>query len=508
MAPSVNVSVVLNPMSNGFGFSFPNDDRDDNQSGDRDGRENRDGQGGQGNGGGRNEQNNPFAAFGFGGMGPGQQGFSFQSGEGGLGDLLNQFGQMISGVGNSMNAQPGGDAVNFDMAARVARQRIGGAKPVSAGDRKAVEESVKLADLWLDQTTALPAADSAAQAWNAEDWLAQTMPMWKRLVNPVAEQMNRAQLDAMPAEAREMLGPMEAMMRQMNSVQVGMKLGHALGDLAQQALTGTDFGLPVAPRGVTAILPANVAEIGKGLEVPGQEVIVHVAAREAARQRLFQHVPWLVERIVSAVEEYAAGLEIDTSHLEEIARSLNLESGDPREIQEKLNNLQGEDLSPRVGSRNALASERLETLLALVEGWVDVVVEEALHERIPSAPQLAEAWARRRATGGSAEQAFANVVGIELAAPRVREAAELWRRAGNAVGTERRDQVWNHPDFLPTAEHLANPAAFIDTLLDDAPDTDLDAEFAKLEEEMRDNPELRRDKGDGADDGRDDGTEL
>ena len=188
---------------------------------------------------------------------------------------------------------------------------------------------------------------------------------------------------------------------------------------------------------------------------------------------------------MSAVEEYAAGLEIDTSHLEEVARGLNLESGDPQSIQEALQNLEGEDLAPRVGSRNAAATSRLETLLALVEGWVDVVVNEALEGRIPSAPQLAEAWARRRATGGSAEQAFANVVGIELAAPKVREAAELWRRAENAVGVQRRDAVWDHPDFLPTAEHLDNPAAFIDMLLDDQPDTDFDAEFAKMEEELR-----------------------
>ena len=47
---------------------------------------------------------------------------------------------------------------------------------------------------------------------------------------------------------------------------------------------------------------------------------------------------------------------------------------------------------------------------------------------------------------------------------------------------ERRDKVWDHPDFLPTAEHLDNPAAFIDTLLDDAPDSAFDEEIAKLEE--------------------------
>ena len=482
-------------MSNGFGFSFPNDDnRDDGRDGGRDG---------DGDNGRRGEQN-PFGAFGFGFGGPGASGAQ----GGGLGDMLNQFGQMLSGMGSSMNAQGQGDAVNFDLAARMARQRIAGISPVSSADTHAAEESYRLVELWLDEATELPASQSQPTAWNAEDWLTGTMPMWKRLVNPVAEHMNRAQLDSMPAEAREMMGPMAGMMNQMNAMQFGMKLGHALGDLAQQALTGTDFGLPVAPSGVAAVLPRNVAEVSKGLDLPGQEVMVYISAREAARQRLFRHVPWLVERLVAGVEEYAAGLEIDTSHIEEVARNLNLEAGDPQQIQEALQNLQGEDLSPRVGSRNANATSRLETLIALVEGWVDVVVDEALGERIPSAPQLAEAWARRRATGGSAEQAFANIVGIELNAPKTREAAELWRRAGNAVGTARRDAVWEHPDFLPTAEHLNNPAAFIDTLLDDAPDTDLDDEFAKLEQELRDNPELKREDGDGKDDGSEDGTEY
>ena len=495
----VQAECILAAMTNGFGFSFPNDSNDD---GDNDAN-NRGGGNGRGDGRGDGDASNPFAAFGFGGSFGGGQ-----SGGGGLGDMFNQLGQMLSGMGSSMNAQDSGDAVNFELAARMARQRVAGASPVSEADTRATEESLRLVELWLDEATDLPASEAKAQAWNAEQWLNQTMPMWKRLVNPVAEHMNRAQLDSMPEQAREMMGPMAGMMNQMNAMQFGMKLGHALGDLAQQALTGSDFGLPVAPAGVAAVLPRNVAEISKGLSLPGQEVMVYIAAREAARQRLFRHVPWLVERLVSSVEEYAAGLEIDTSHIEEVVRGLNLESGDPQQIQDALQNLQGEDLSPRVGSRNAGATSRLETLIALVEGWVDVVVAEALGERIPSTPQLAEAWARRRATGGSAEQAFSTIVGIELGAPRTRDAAELWRRIGNAVGTQRRDAVWDHPDFLPTAEHLDNPAAFIDTLLDDAPDTDLDDEFAKLEQELRDNPELKREEGDGKDDGSQDGTEL
>lgn len=469
-------------MSNGFGFSFPNNDDDDND--------------------GRRDQN-PFGAFG------GANG-------GGLGDMLNQFGQMLSGMGSSMNSPENSGPVNYDMAKRIALQQISQSKAVSADDTKAVEESVRLAELWLDDATYLPTASGTAKAWDSKQWLEETMPAWQRMVTPVAEHMNDAQLDSMPEEAREMMGPMTKMMNQMSGMNFGMQLGHALGDLASQALTGSDFGLPIAPANTVALLPQTIQKVARELNVPGQEVLVYIAAREAARQRLFKHVPWLVERIVSSVEEYAIGLVIDTSHLEEVTRELNLESGDPQAIQDAMSKLQGMDLSPRITSKNTAAASRLETLLALVEGWAEHVVTEALGERIPSTSKLTQAWAHRRSTGGSAENAFSKVVGIELNAPKVSEAAELWRRATVAVGAEKRDKAWDHPDFLPTAEHLDNPAAFIDSLLDEGPDEGFEEEFAKLEEMLKNGEDSSAVQGDestdsekpeGKDDEKDKGNE-
>ena len=449
-------------MSNGFGFSFPNNDDDDND--------------------GRRDQN-PFGAFG------GANG-------GGLGDMLNQFGQMLSGMGSSMNSPENSGPVNYDMAKRIALQQISQSKAVSTDDTKAVEESVRLAELWLDDATYLPTASGTAKAWDSKQWLEETMPAWQRMVTPVAEHMNDAQLDSMPEQAREMMGPMTKMMNQMSGMNFGMQLGHALGDLASQALTGSDFGLPIAPANTVALLPQTIQKVARELNVPGQEVLVYIAAREAARQRLFKHVPWLVERIVSSVEEYAIGLVIDTSHLEEVTRELNLESGDPQAIQDAMSKLQGMDLSPHITSKNTAAASRLETLLALVEGWAEHVVTEALGERIPSTSKLTQAWAHRRSTGGSAENAFSKVVGIELNAPKVSEAAELWRRATVAVGAEKRDKAWDHPDFLPTAEHLDNPAAFIDSLLDEGPDEGFEEEFAKLEEMLKNGEDSSAEQGD------------
>lgn len=100
-------------------------------------------------------------------------------------------------------------------------------------------------------------------------------------------------------------------------------------------------------------------------------------------------------------------------------------------------------------------------MLALVEGWVDTVVNEVAEGRLPEAARLAEAVRRRRATGGPAERTFATLVGLELRPRRLREAGALWRALTEARGVEGRDAVWEHPDLMPTAEDLDDPESFV-----------------------------------------------
>lgn len=106
--------------------------------------------------------------------------------------------------------------------------------------------------------------------------------------------------------------------------------------------------------------------------------------------------------------------------------------------------------------------EQLETLLALVEGWVDTVVAEAVGDRLPGAPALRETLRRRRATGGPAEQTFATLIGLELRPRRLRAAAELWTAVGASRGTDGRDALWADPGLLPSPKDLDDPAGFVD----------------------------------------------
>ena len=138
---------------------------------------------------------------------------------------------------------------------------------------------------------------------------------------------------------------------------------------------------------------------------------------------------------------------------------------------------------PKASPEQKAALDRLETLLALIEGWVQTVVIASLGDRLPGAAALSETLRRRRATGGPAEQTFATLVGLELRPRKLREAAQLWERLTTAAGVDARDAVWQHPDLLPGADDLDEPAGFIDGVI--GGDTSgLDRAIADLEKSL------------------------
>ncbi|MCU1641558.1 MAG: hypothetical protein JWN03_1833 [Nocardia sp.] len=397
--------------------------------------------------------NNPF---GFGG--PGGGGFDPSQ----LGQMLSQLGQMFTSM-----SQPGGQSgpVNYDLAKRLARQQLGSSvTPVTAGAQRAVADAAHLAELWLDPVTTLPAGATKTVAWTANDWIEETLPTWKRLCDPVAEQVSGMWTATLPAEAKEFAAPMMGMLGQMGGLAFGSQLGSALGQLAKEVLTSTDIGLPLGPDGTAALLPTAIAEFSAGLEQPESEILVYLAAREAAHQRLFAHVSWLRQQVLGAVEEYARGIKMDFSAIEQAAAGLDpmTLAQDPSKLEELL--AQG-TFEPQTTPEQQAALDRLETLLALIEGWVETVVTDAVGDRLPGAGALAETLRRRRATGGPAEQTFATLVGLELRPRKVREAATLWRRLTTDAGVEKRDGIWAHPDLLPDSSDLDAPAGFIDTVL-------------------------------------------
>jgi putative hydrolase len=401
---------------------------------------------------------NPFKGtpfeqlFGSGGLAGGLGGMQGLGGMPDLGQLFNQIQSLM---------QPHDGTINWDFALDMARKTAAQSPDPSATqkDQDAVAGALRLADHWLDETTTFPSGVTSTAAWSRAEWIVGTADVWKVLVEPIADGSVQALGNVLPEEARAMSGPLLGILGKAVGAMLASQVGSGLGALASEVLSVSDIGLPLAPTGKAALVPANVATFAEGLDVSADDVLLYLALREAAHQRLFAHVPWLREHLIGAVADYARGIEINAegmqSRIEEQMRGI-----DPMNPESMQGLLEGGLFDLPQSPTQAAARRRLEITLALVEGWVDEVVGQATAERMPAATKMQEAVRRRRAAGGPAEETFATLVGLELRPRRLRDASTLWGSLRTRQGTEARDGVWMHPDLLPTDADLDDPLGF------------------------------------------------
>lgn len=413
---------------------------------------------------------------------PGMGGFDMNQ----LGAMLQQLGAMMQQTGSAEQTGP----VNWALATDTARKAIvaAGDPSVTDGQRSATETAVDLAEIWLDGATDFPATGGRPATWSRSEWFTATLPAWQAIIDPVAEKVQGSMSGLMPGagedagtalglpeglppELASMMAPLMGMAKQMGATMFGVQVAQGLAALAGEVVSAADVGIPLTDDGRPALVSGNVRDFGDGLGVPERETLLFLALRECAHQRLFAHVPWLRPRMQAAVEEYARGIDVDTDRITEALSGID--PTNPAAVSEVLSS---GVLAPEDTPAQRAALERLETLLALVEGWVDAVVQNAAGDRLESISLLQEAIRRRRAAGGPAERTFATLVGLELRPRKLREASALWAALADARGQSGRDAVWAHPDLLPTASDLERPETFVAA-------TDPDA-IAALEREL------------------------
>jgi len=269
---------------------------------------------------------NPFKGtpfeqlFGSGGLAGGLGGMQGLGGIPDLGKLFNQIQSLM---------QPHDGTINWDFALDMARKTAAQSPDPSASqkDQDAVAGALRLADHWLDETTTFPSGVTSTAAWSRAEWIVGTADVWKVLVEPIADGSVQALGNVLPEEARAMSGPLLGILGKAVGAMLASQIGSGLGALASEVLSVSDIGLPLAPTGKAALVPANVATFAEGLDVTADDVRLYLALREAAHQRLFAHVPWLREHLIGAVADYARGIEINAegiqSRIEEQMRGID-----------------------------------------------------------------------------------------------------------------------------------------------------------------------------------------
>jgi putative hydrolase len=381
--------------------------------------------------------------------------------------------QLMSQLQNAI--QSSGDGINWQLALDQAKQIAARTTVVSLpAERSQLEQALHVASLWLAEATDITELTEPPTLMSRTEWVTSTMPIWTQLAEPVALGIANSLTDVLRDQApEEMSGMLEGagqVMKNVGGTLFAMQLGQVVGQLSSEVVSGGDIGIPLLGSDTSehqaALIPQNVAAFASGLDIPIDQVQLYLAVRELAHARLFRHAKWLRLQMLTSITEYARDLHIDVEKIEELAS--DLDPSNPEQLRDALSN--GEFIPPKSDEQLVVLS-RLETTLALVEGWVDVVTANAT-TRLPKSDAIAETVRRRRASGGPAESAFSTLVGLELRPRRLREAAVMWQQVTDAVGARARDDLWSHPDLVPTGDDITDPSALIARLTGKTPATD------------------------------------
>lgn len=369
--------------------------------------------------------------------------------------------------------QNSGEGINWGLATEQAKGLAArSAVPSTPAEQSALEQALHVAALWLDETTDIAALTVEPVLLTRAGWTEATMPVWTQLAEPVASSIADALTGVLeeqaPEELMSQLGNAGQLMRNVGGTLFAMQLGQVVGQLAGEVVSGGDVGIPLldGEQRQAALVAQNVDAFAAGLDIPIDEVRLYLSVRELAHARLFRHAKWLRLHLLTQITDFARGIRIDTDRLEQLAA--DFDPSNPEELRAAVTS--GALIPPKSDDQLA-ALARLETMLALVEGWVDVVTAAAT-TRLPKSGAIAETVRRRRAAGGPAESAFATLVGLELRPRRLREAAAMWQAVQDAVGPEARDSLWAHPDILPTDADIDDPAALVARLQGGTPEPD------------------------------------
>jgi len=357
-----------------------------------------------------------------------------------------------------------------------------GSQPLGIKDVTVVNNALEIAELWLNEATVFPATaiGAAHTSLSRLDWVDETLPGWQATMEPLATGLASAisgLLDQAVAGQGENLGveggadalagsmgAIAGLLRSFIGSMIATQLGQAIGAISSNATGAHDVALPLLDPARPILIPENIEKWSADLEIPKTEVYLFHALREAAIARLFAHNPWIVSYMRSAIVDYGRGIRIDMEAIQRQAEEA-MQNFDPSQINPESGEnsfniaLNNGIFTPEETPEQRAALSKLETALALVDGWADDVTTLAAGDRLPAITQLREMYRRQRATNAPAQQLFKSLLGLEVSPKLTREASAFWQKVRESKDVASRDALWS--GILPTADELLDPVAFL-----------------------------------------------
>lgn len=342
-----------------------------------------------------------------------------------------------------------------------------------------IEQLARVAELQIANATGLSTSQSGLGLTiipvNRSTWAEQTIEAYRPLFDILADSLHEEDgaangLDEPdPGDPMGFMGPL---MKMIGPMMLGLTAGSMVGHLATRSFGQYDLPIPRPPSDQLALIVPNIDEFGSEWSLPADDLRLWVCLYEVAHHAVLG-VPHVRARLESLLHEYLRGFEPDAGRLEnELSGFENLDLSAPDAFQQMMG-----DPAVVLGAIQSPAQQamlpQIQALVSVVEGYVDVVMDEVGTGLLSSYSMVTEAVRRRRVEAVQSDRFVERLFGLELTQPAYDRGAQFVRGVIERGGKDALGRLWLSERELPTPAEVDAPGLWLARI--DLPEPDTDA---------------------------------
>jgi len=280
------------------------------------------------------------------------------------------------------------------------------------------------------------------------EWVASNIRSTRALLDPVMRRAGRGLGPAKPA--------IQLVVGGLLSAEVGLVVGY-LGQrvLGQYELVLLDEAADDHPPRLLFVLP-NLGQALASFQADEREFVTWVTLHEVTHAVQFAGVPWLHGHLAGLVQQLlrSAEVRLDTS------RKRSLPSR--QELRRMGGALREGDLIGVVMNRTERETvDRVQAVMAVIEGHAEHVMDAVAPDLIPSLPRLRRALNARRRTQSRLSSLVGRLLGLELKLRQYERGKQFCDAIVSQAGEGALRFVFSGPEALPSLAEIEDPGAWL-----------------------------------------------
>jgi coenzyme F420 biosynthesis associated uncharacterized protein len=280
------------------------------------------------------------------------------------------------------------------------------------------------------------------------EWVASNISAMRLLLDPVL------------SRAGDGLGPLKPAMQIGIGLVLSSEVGVVLGYLAQRVLGQyelvlLDEAVEDRPPRLLFVLP-NLGQAVQTFGAEEREFMTWVTLHEVTHAVQFAGVPWLHRHVAGLVKELLAQAEVRL----DTPRRLRVPSRDEvRRIAAALR--QGDLISIVTSSAERETLDRVQAVMAVIEGHAEHVMDAVAPDLLPSLPKLRDALDQRRRSQSALSRIVAKLLGLDMKIRQYERGKYFCDAIVREAGPQALSHVFSSPEALPTLDEIEDPRGWL-----------------------------------------------